>query len=87
MKNPLDGDTQKSGLLLGSDPTRRVRNRRASAQSDDDKSDSKIATEWMETQTIATAPIPMVPIPTEPTARINHIAYGAARPDWPAYAI
>ena len=35
MKNPLDSDSQKSGLLLGSDPLEDVRNRRASAQSDD----------------------------------------------------
>ena len=41
MKNPLDSDSQKSGLLLGSDPLDDVRNRRASAQSDDDKTDSK----------------------------------------------
>ena len=41
MKNPLDNDSPKSGLLLGSDPLDDVRNRRASAQSDDDKSDSK----------------------------------------------
>ena len=41
MKNPLDSDSQKSGLLLGSDPLEDVRNRRASAQSDDDKTDSK----------------------------------------------
>jgi hypothetical protein len=41
MKNPLDGDTQKSGLLLGSDPLDEIRNRRASAQADDDKSDSR----------------------------------------------
>ena len=41
MKNPLDSDSQNSGLLLGSDPLEDVRNRRASAQSDDDKTDSK----------------------------------------------
>jgi hypothetical protein len=41
MKNPLDSDSQKSGLLLGSDPLEDVRNRRASAQSDDDKTDTK----------------------------------------------
>ena len=41
MKNPLDSDSQKSGLLLGSAPLEDVRNRRASAQSDDDKTDSK----------------------------------------------
>jgi hypothetical protein len=41
MKNPLDNDSPKSGLLLGSDPLDDVRNRRAAAQSDDDKSDSK----------------------------------------------
>ena len=41
MKNPLENDSPKSGLLLGSDPLDDVRNRRASAQSDDDKSDTK----------------------------------------------
>jgi len=41
MKNPIDSDTQKSGLLLGSDPLDDVRNRRAAGQSDDDKSDTK----------------------------------------------
>jgi hypothetical protein len=41
MKNPLDPDSQPSGLLLGSDPLEDVRNRRAAAQSDDDKTDSK----------------------------------------------
>jgi hypothetical protein len=41
MKNPLENDSPKSGLLLGSDPLNDVRNRRASAQSDDDKSDTK----------------------------------------------
>ena len=41
MKNPLDGDTQQSGLLLGSDPLDEIRNRRASAQADDDKSDTQ----------------------------------------------
>jgi hypothetical protein len=41
MKKPLDSDSQKSGLLLGSDPLDDIRNRRASAQADDDKSDSR----------------------------------------------
>jgi hypothetical protein len=41
MKNPLNRDSEQSGLLLGSDPIDDVRNRRVSAQSDDDKSDSK----------------------------------------------
>lgn len=41
MKNPLENDSQKSGLLLGSDPLDDVRNYRAAAQSDDDKTDAK----------------------------------------------
>ena len=41
MKNPLDVHTQKSGLRIGSDPLDEIRNRRASAQADDDKSDTQ----------------------------------------------
>ena len=41
MKNPPDTESQKSGLLLGSDPLDDVRNRRVSAGADDDKSDTK----------------------------------------------
>lgn len=41
MKNPLIHDSEKSGLLLGSDPIDDVRNRRVSAHADDDKSDTR----------------------------------------------
>jgi hypothetical protein len=39
MKNPLENESQKSGLLLGSEPLDEIRNRRAYAKSDDDKGD------------------------------------------------
>jgi hypothetical protein len=43
VKNPLDHDSQNpnSGLLLGSEPLEDIRPRSASAQADDDKSDTK----------------------------------------------